>query len=97
MKNGRLFGINIGIHYAWIIIAVAAFMHMAGGSIRQAFGVLIVPLQDQLGWSPASITLGYALASITGALLAPLTGMATDRYGARPVILVGVAFFFWAQ
>ncbi|MDA0734768.1 MAG: MFS transporter [Chloroflexi bacterium] len=94
MKNGRLFGINIGIHYAWIIIAVAAFMHMAGGSIRQAFGVLIVPLQDQLGWSPASITLGYALASITGALLAPLTGMATDRYGARPVILVGVAFFF---
>lgn len=93
MQNGRPLGLKIGIHYAWIIIAVAAFMHMAGGSIRQAFGVLIVPLQDQLGWSPATITLGYALASITGALLAPLTGMATDRFGARPVIMVGIAFF----
>lgn len=93
MFNRRSLGFKVGIHYAWIIIAIAAFMHMAGGSIRQAFGVLIVPLQDQLGWTPAAITLGYALASITGALLAPLTGMATDRFGARPVILFGIVFF----
>jgi len=94
MQNGRPLGLKIGIHYAWIIIAIAAFMHMAGGSVRQAFGVLIVPLQDQLGWSAASITLGYALCSITGALLAPLTGIATDRYGAKPVIMAGITFFF---
>ena len=94
MQNSRPLGFKIGIHYAWIIIAIAAFMHMAGGSVRQAFGVLIVPLQDQLGWSAASITLGYALCSITGALLAPLTGIATDRYGAKPVIMAGITFFF---
>jgi len=94
MQNSRPFGLKIGIHYAWIIIVIAAFMHMAGGSVRQAFGVLIVPLQDQLGWSPASITLGYALCSVTGALLAPLTGMATDRFGAKPVIMAGITFFF---
>ena len=94
MQNSRPLGFKIGIHYAWIIIVIAAFMHMAGGSVRQAFGVLIVPLQDQLGWSAASITLGYALCSITGALLAPLTGIATDRYGAKPVIMAGITFFF---
>jgi MFS family permease len=94
MQNSRPFGLKIGIHYAWIIIVIAAFMHMAGGSVRQAFGVLIVPLQDQLGWSPASITLGYALCSLTGALLAPFTGMATDRFGAKPVIMAGITFFF---
>lgn len=93
MRNGQPLGLKVGIHYAWIIIAIAAFMHMAGGSIRQAFGVLIVPLQDELGWTPAAITLAYSLASITGALLAPLTGMGTDRYGARPVIFLGVIFF----
>ena len=81
------------VHYAWVAIAIAAFMHMAGGSIRQAFGVLIVPLQEDMGWSPATVTLAYALASITGALLAPLSGICTDRYGARKVILVGVATF----
>ena len=47
-----------------------------------------------MGWSPAAITLGYALSSIVGAVVAPLSGMATDRYGARKVILVGIVFFF---
>lgn len=84
---------NPGIHYAWIIIAIAAVMHMAGGSVRQAFGVLIVPLQQDMGWSPASITLGYALASLIGAALAPLSGICTDRYGSRKVIVFGIAFF----
>ncbi|MCH8279430.1 MAG: MFS transporter [Chloroflexi bacterium] len=83
-----------GIHYAWIIIAIAAFMHMAGGSVRQAFGVLVVPLQQDMGWSPASITLAYALGSIVGAAMAPLSGIATDRFGARVVIVAGILFFF---
>tara|TARA_B100001123_G_scaffold200819_1_gene228002 strand:+ start:1565 stop:2890 length:1326 start_codon:yes stop_codon:yes gene_type:complete len=93
-KNIGAFGLRPSIHYAWIVIAIAAFMHMAGGSIRQAFGVLIVPLEEEMGWNPATVTLAYALASITGALLAPLSGYCTDRYGARKVILVGVATFF---
>ena len=77
-----------------MIVAIAAFMHMAGGSVRQAFGVLVVPLQQDMGWSPMSITLGYALGSIVGAAMAPLSGMATDRFGARKVIVFGILFFF---
>ncbi len=92
-KNKGAFGLSTGIHYAWIIMAIAAVMHMAGGSIRQAFGVLIVPLEDANNWNPAMVTLAYALASITGALLAPLSGYCTDRYGARKVILVGIFAF----
>ena len=93
VKNKGAFGLSTKIHYAWIVIAIAAIMHMAGGSIRQAFGVLIVPLQEDMGWNPATVTLAYALASITGALLAPLSGYCTDRYGARKVIMVGIATF----
>ena len=93
VKNKGAFGLSTRVHYAWIVIAIAAVMHMAGGSIRQAFGVLIVPLQDDLGWNPATVTLAYALASITGALLAPISGYCTDRYGARKVIMAGVATF----
>ena len=92
-KNKGAFGLSSRVHYAWIVIAIAAVMHMAGGSIRQAFGVLIVPLQEDMGWSPATVTLAYALASITGALLAPISGICTDRYGARKVIMAGVVTF----
>jgi MFS family permease len=90
----RLPGLFPGIHYAWIIIAIAAVLHMAGGSVRQAFGVLVVPLQQDMGWSPASITLAYALGAIIGAAMAPLSGIATDRFGARKVIFAGILFFF---
>ncbi|MBL16759.1 MAG: hypothetical protein CL767_06175 [Chloroflexi bacterium] len=92
-RNKSAFGMTSRIHYAWIVIVIAAVMHMAGGSIRQAFGVLIVPLEETRGWNPATVTLAYAMASITGALLAPLSGYCTDRYGARKVILVGVGTF----
>ena len=92
-KNKGAFGLSSRVHYAWIVIAIAAVMHMAGGSIRQAFGVLIVPLEANMGWSPATVTLAYAVASITGALLAPISGYCTDRYGARKVIMVGVVTF----
>jgi MFS family permease len=95
LKKGHSAGLTLGIHYAWIIIVIAAFMHMAGGSIRQTFGVLIVPFEVQFGWSPASSVLAYSLASIVGALLAPLSGIATDRYGARKVILLGIVFYFF--
>ena len=78
-RGSRPTGFKVGIHYAWIIIAIAAVMHMAGGSIRQAFGVLVVPLQDNMGWSPAAVTLAYSIASLVGASLAPISGMATDR------------------
>ena len=55
-KNKGAFGLSSPVHYAWIVIAIAAIMHMAGGSIRQAFGVLIVPLEETRGWSPAMET-----------------------------------------
>ena len=92
-KNKGAFGLSSPVHYAWVVIAIAAVMHMAGGSIRQAFGVLIVPLEETRGWSPATVTLAYAMASIVGAVLAPLSGYCTDRYGARKVIMAGVATF----
>ena len=94
MARGFYERIKISLHYAWIIIAIAAVMHMAGGSVRQSFGVLIVPMEVEFGWSPVASTLAYSLASIVGALLAPISGIATDRYGARKVILVGIMFFF---
>ena len=93
-QGSRLPRLFPGIHYAWIIIAIAAFMHMAGGSVRQAFGILVVPLQQDMGWSPMSITLGYALGSLVGAAMAPISGIATDRFGARKVISAGILFFF---
>ena len=82
------------VHYAWIIIGLSVLLYLAGGSITQAFGVVILPLQDEYGWSQGSITLAYGISAIMSAVLSPVVGIATDRYGGRPVLFVGVACFF---
>jgi len=69
-------------------------LYLAGGSITQAFGVVIIPLQEQRGWSQGSITLAYGISAVVSAGLSPLTGIATDRYGGRVVLWIGVAAFF---
>ena len=82
------------VHYAWIVIGLSVLLYLAGGSITQAFGVVILPLQDEYGWSQGSITLAYGISAIVSAVLSPMIGIATDRYGGRPVLFVGVACFF---
>jgi len=73
---------------------LSVLLYLAGGSITQAFGVVILPLQDEYGWSQGSITLAYGISAIVSAVLSPMIGIATDRYGGRPVLFVGVACFF---
>ena len=81
------------VHYAWVIIGLSVLLYLGGGSITQAFGVVILPLQDEYGWSQGSITLAYAISAVMSAVLSPAIGIATDRYGGRPVLFVGVVCF----
>ena len=81
------------VHYAWIIVGLSIMLYLVGGAITQAFGVVILPLHDEFGWSQGSITLAYGISAITSALVSPAVGMATDRYGGRPVLMVAVASF----
>ena len=40
-----------GIHYAWVIAAVSFLTLITAAGFRSTTGVLIVPLQDEFGWS----------------------------------------------
>ena len=85
---------RLQVHYAWVIIGLSVLLYLGGGSITQAFGVVILPLQDEYGWGQGSITLAYGISAIISAVLSPIIGTATDKYGGRPVLFVGVVCFF---
>ena len=85
---------RLQVHYAWVIIGLSVLLYLGGGSITQAFGVVIFPLQDEYGWGQGSITLAYGISAIISAVLSPVIGTATDKYGGRPVLFVGVVCFF---
>ena len=80
-------------HYAWVIVVFMSVIQMAGGSIRNIFGVLIIPLQDRFDWQQGDLSAAYAIASVTAAVGSPAVGWIADRYGERKTLMIGVLLF----
>jgi hypothetical protein len=59
--NRRVFFRLSGIHYAWIVFAVAFITLLAASGIRSTPGVLMVPLEGEFGWSRATISLAVSI------------------------------------
>ncbi|MDI3561874.1 MFS transporter [Bradyrhizobium sp. Arg816] len=57
-------------------------------------GLFITPLQQELGWTRTSISLGITIITIGTALTAPLIGIVVDRVGER--ILIGTGMLMLA-
>lgn len=54
---------------------------------------IIGPMHDELGWSYFEISLGITIFGVIGALLAPVFGAASDKWGVRRVALLSTAAF----
>ena len=91
-------GITVGtrkIHYAWVIVAVAAAMWMISSSIRFAGTVLVPHLQDPdvFGWSYGAIAFAFSLQWLVSGLLGPVMGWFGDRHGVRRTMVFGAVLF----
>src|ERR1700687_3296175 len=53
MAHGRM-------HYGWIVAAITFVTLLAAAGIRATPGVLIVPLEQEFGWTRASISLAVS-------------------------------------
>ena len=54
---------------------------------------VIGPIHDELGWSYFEISLGITIFGVISALLAPVFGAASDKWGVRRVALLSLAAF----
>jgi sugar phosphate permease len=78
------------IYYGWIVVAVTAVTLIVAAGVRAASGVLIKPLEDDLGWTRASISLAISIGLILYGIAGPLGGTMLDRFGPRRVMLIGL-------
>jgi predicted MFS family arabinose efflux permease len=58
-----------------------------------SLGVMIPALESEFGWSRAEISMGMMIISMIALVGAPLTGVATDRFGPRRIALGGILLF----
>lgn len=75
----------------WRLVAAAtAGMSLAAVS-TSAFGVMVVPIEQDVGWSRTQISGGPLLISATVICVGWFYGMMIDRIGPRPIALFAVA------
>ena len=79
------------IHYGWVVVAVTFFTVLCGAAAMGTPGVLIVPLEQEFGWSDAQISSALALRLMLFGLFGPFAAAFMNRYGVRRVIIAAMA------
>ncbi|MES1247089.1 MAG: MFS transporter [Actinomycetota bacterium] len=77
-------------HYAWLIVLVTFVTLITTAGFRAAPGVLIVPLQDEFGWSRATVSLAVSIGLLLYGLASPFSAALMERFGVRRVMLIAL-------
>ncbi|KUM33278.1 MFS transporter [Arthrobacter sp. EPSL27] len=78
------------IHPAWIVAAVAFLALVGAAGFRAAPGVLMVPLQDEFGWSTTVLSAAVSINLVLFGLTAPFAAALMERFGIRAVTAVAL-------
>jgi MFS family permease len=73
------------IHPAWIVAAVAFLALVGAAGFRAAPGVLMVPLQQEFGWSTTVLSGAVSINLVLFGLTAPFAAALMERFGIRKV------------
>lgn len=78
------------VHRAWWVAAVAFVAILGAAGFRATPGVLIMPLQQEFGWSTGTISLAVSINLVLYGLTAPFAAALMDRFGMRRVVSVAL-------
>jgi len=85
----------------WIVAAGVIALSCGAGPVNIfTFGVFLKPLTEALGLGRGQFGAAQALTNVLSAITGPVLGHWLDKYGARPVLIVGepefrVAMIAW--
>ena len=79
------------LHYAWVVAGVTFLTLLVAAGLRATPGVLIVPLENEFGWSRATISFAIGLNIFLYGLIGPFAAAVMDRFGLRRTMLAALA------
>lgn len=78
------------LFYGWIVVGTIASLLMASSGARFLYGVVLVPVQNDLRISRAALAGVVTLGMVLLACLQPVVGVFADRIGPKKILLFGV-------
>jgi sugar phosphate permease len=91
MYQGIARSIGGRLNYAWVAMAATFLCLLAAAGVRATPGVLIVPLQQSLGWSRSTISLALAINVFLYGLTGPFAAACMQRFGIRRTVLCALS------
>ncbi|HYM29650.1 MAG TPA: MFS transporter [Candidatus Cybelea sp.] len=79
------------MHYGWIVAGVTFLTLLAAAGIRSAPGVLMVPLEQEFGWTRAGISFAVSVNLVLYGLMGPFAAGLVDWLGIRRTMCISVA------
>lgn len=74
---------------SWPVALVCTLGFGASSLVIMSFGAFVGPLQAEFGWSRSAISGALILPTMIATFAPVLTGAAVDRFGARPMAVLG--------
>lgn len=77
-------------HYGWLVVTLAFLVLLIAAGIRSAPGVLMLPMEHEMGWSTATISSAVAVNIALFGLMGPFAAALMQSIGVRRTILWGL-------
>ena len=89
---GSLGRLRSRIFPGWWMVSLAGVLHSINSSAyNKGYVVFLLPVSEGLGVSRAAISLVFSLSRSEGGPVSPVAGWVIDRFGPKPVLLIGAA------
>ena len=79
------------IHRAWWVAAVTFCVLIASAAFRSSFGVMVVPFEDEFGWSRAATSVAVSVNLVFYGVTAPFATALMERFGVRRIVAGAMA------
>ena len=71
------------LHYAWVVAGLTFLALVVAAGVRSTPGVLIVPLEQDLGWDRVTLSGAVSLSLVLYGLMGPFSAALVERLGLR--------------
>ena len=75
--------------YRWMQLFMGIVCMVMIANLQYGWTLFVNPIADKHGWAKAAIQVAFTIFVLTETWLVPIEGYLVDRFGPRPVVLVG--------
>jgi MFS transporter, OFA family, oxalate/formate antiporter len=78
-----------GLNHRWVQLVIGIICMAMVANLQYGWTLFVNPMHDKFGWTKAAIQVAFTIFVLCETWLVPVEGYLMDRFGPRPVVLVG--------